>query len=529
MYPITRKPGLVLSTFMLVCAAALTGFARAESVSMTVHAERPGDQLSRYLYGQFAEHLGRGIYGGIWVGEDSSIPNTHGFRNDVVAALKELHIPVIRWPGGCFADEYHWRDGIGPRDERPVRINKHWGWVDETNAFGTHEYFDLLEMLGSEAYIAGNVGSGTPQEMAEWLEYMTADGDTTLARLRRENGRDKPWHVAFFGIGNETWGCGGSMSPEYYTNLYKRFSTFLKAPEGNRPKRIASGGWDDVLEWTDTLSSSANTGVTWSYGLDGISHHYYTIPTGVWEKKGSAIGFPEREWISALHNTMRIDQYLGANEAVLEKNDPEGKIGIYLDEWGMWYDAEENREPGFLYQQNTIRDALVAALNFNIFHRHTKRLRMANIAQMVNVLQAMILTDGDKMIRTPTYYAFQMYIPFQDATFVPIELGKVPEYSVDDLSVPQLSVSAALTRDGQLVVALVNLHARDGIEVSTNLDGFAARKAIGSVLTGNTTDAHNSFDKPDIVVPAVLAVQLKGDLMTVSLPPRSLAVIRLTH
>jgi alpha-L-arabinofuranosidase len=512
-----------LPALLLASLIALSGAAQARELDIKVAADRPGDTISRYLYGQFSEHLGGGVYGGIWVGEDSDIPNTRGLRDDVVGALKELHVPVIRWPGGCFADEYNWRDGIGPRETRPVRINTHWGWIPETNAFGTHEFFDLIEQVGSDAYIAGNVGSATPREMAQWLEYITADNDTTLARLRRANGRDKPWHVAFFGIGNETWGCGGNMTPAYYTDLYKRYATFLKAPEGNRPKKVASGGNDDRTDWTETLSS----GVHWN--IDGISHHYYTTPTGIWEHKGKATGFPEKEWISTFQNTMRIDGYLKANEAVLERNDPDNRIGLYLDEWGTWYDPEEGREPGFLYQQNSIRDALVAALNFNIFHRHTKRLRMANIAQTVNVLQAMILTNGDKMIRTPTYYAFQMYIPFQDSTFVPLDLGDVPEYELGDYSVPQVSASAALTGGGKLVVALVNLSASDAIDVEAKIAGFAAVKASGTVLTAGTIDAHNSFDKPDAVKPAPLRVGLKSGAMSVSLPARSVSVITLSR
>jgi alpha-L-arabinofuranosidase len=509
----------------IVCGSLLLSgqaVAADPAIELHVRADRPGDPISRYLYGQFAEHLGRGIYEGIWVGEDSEIPNTHGFRNDVLAALKELQIPVIRWPGGCFADEYNWRDGIGPREERPVRINTHWGWVEETNAFGTHEFFDLVEMLGSEAYIAGNVGSGSPRDMAQWLEYMTAANDTTLARLRRANGRDKPWKVSFFGVGNETWGCGGNMTPEYYTDVYKRYATFLKAPEGNRPKRVASGGWDHRTNWTEALVTRVGG------GMDGISHHYYTIPSGVWRKKGNSTGFPEAEWISTLSRTMLIDDYLTANEAVLDEHDPDSRIGIYLDEWGTWYDPEEGHEPGFLYQQNSIRDAVVAALNFNIFHRHTARLHMANIAQTVNVLQAVVLTEGDRIVRTPTYYAFEMYKPFKDATFVPVEAEGMGHYELGEVSVPQVSASAALTAEGDLVVALVNLHASAAIEVTVDMQGFAASGASGRVLTGDTMDAHNTFERPDTVKPGALAVSLDGGKLSATLPPRSVSVVRLS-
>ena len=495
--------------------------ATANTLEMTVLANEPGYPISRFLYGQFAEHLGRGIYEGIWVGKDSSIPNTNGYRDDVVRALKNLHVPVIRWPGGCFADEYHWRDGIGPRESRPIKVNTHWGGVEENNAFGTHEFLDLVEMLGAEAYIAGNVGSGTPREMAEWLEYMTADNHSTLANERRKNGREKPWKVAFWGVGNETWGCGGNMRPEYYADLYRRYATFLKSPEGNRPKKVASGGYNENTNWTETLSSSIDN------NLDGISHHYYTLPTGDWSVKGKSTGFPEQEWISTLFNTMKVDEYLSVNEAVLDANDPEGKVGLYLDEWGTWYDPEAGREPGFLYQQNTLRDAVVAALNFNIFHRHAERLRMANIAQMINVLQAMILTDKDKMVLTPTYYAFEMYRPFQDSTFIPVEFGDMSAYSLGEMTLPGVSASAAKTADGKLVLALVNLDPHKQVNIAANLDGYTARTAKGRTLTAPAMDAANTFDDPQGVKPVALDVVLKDDRLRIELPAKSVSVIEL--
>jgi len=511
-------------TLLLLGALALSARAAVAAdnlFELTVRADQPGETISRYLYGQFAEHLGRGIYEGIWVGEDSDIPNTNGFRDDVVAALKELEIPVIRWPGGCFADEYDWRDGIGPRDQRPVRINTHWGWVEETNAFGTHEFMQLVELLGSEAYIAGNVGSGSPREMAQWLEYMTADGDTELADLRRANGREEPWNVPFWGVGNETWGCGGHMTPAYYTDVFKRYATFLKAPEGQRPKRVASGGSGEETAWTEALAGGAGN------LLDGVSHHYYTLPTGDWNRKGRATGFPESEWISTLANTLKIDGYLAANEAVLDEHDPEGRVGIYLDEWGTWYDPQPGDDPGFLYQQSTIRDAVVAALNFNIFHRHAKRLHMANIAQTVNVLQAVVLTDGPKMVRTPTWHAFMLYKPFRDATFLPVELDGPGDYVLGDVAVPWVSASAARTADGGLAVALVNLHAREGAVLRGRLQGFEISRVEGRVLTAGTIDARNTFDEPDAVTPRAAAVEPDGNGWRVSLPARSVTVLTL--
>ena len=423
-------------------ASALAQTAPPHEVRVTIRADQPGPQISRYIYGQFAEHLGHGIYEGVWVGENSPIPNINGYRNDVVQALRNLHVPLVRWPGGCFADEYHWRDGIGPREQRPVRINTHWGGVPETNAFGTHEFMAFAEIIGADVYINGNLGSGTPQEMAEWLEYMTTDKPSTLGNLRRQNGREAPWRVHFWGIGNETWGCGGNMRPEFSADLHRQYATFLKAPPGMRPQIVATGGNDAGTRWVDVLSEMINP-----RDMAGISHHFYTTPSGIWERKGPSTGFGEDQWISTLAQTMRMDGFIRNNARILERRDPENRVGLYIDEWGTWYDPEPGREPGFLYQQNTLRDGLVAALNFNIFHAHADRVRMANNAQMVNVLQAMILTDGPRMVLTPTYHAFEMYIPFQDATSLPTEV-RAPRYRLGNYNVPAVSVSAARNPQG---------------------------------------------------------------------------------
>jgi alpha-L-arabinofuranosidase len=514
--------GLIgLIALSLTVSSVAVAKTSAPAVEFVLHHDRPGGTIDRAIYGQFAEHLGRGIYEGIWVGENSPIPNTRGFRKDVLAALQELKIPVIRWPGGCFADEYHWRDGLGPRDKRPVRINTHWGGVEESNAFGTHEFFDLIEMLGADAYIAGNLGSGTPQEMAEWLEYITSDKDSTLANLRRKNGRDKPWKIAYWGVGNESWGCGGNMRPEYYADLYRRYATFLKSPEDNRPKFVASGGYSELTVWTDVLSKNIPG------NIDGISHHYYTLPTGDWSKKGDAVGFPEKEWISTLAGTLLLDDYIRLNKKVLEKNDPEGKIKLYLDEWGTWYDPAPGTREGFLYQENTLRDAIVAAVNFNIFHRHIDRVHMANIAQTVNVLQAMILTEGGKMVKTPTYHAFRMHVPFQGATFIPVEAKKTPLYKADGMSVPAVMATAALGADGKVHLALVNLDPNREAQVAANLKNHPARAARGELLTAERMDARNAFDNPDAVRPQAVAYEVGPAGLRIDLPPKSIAVLTL--
>jgi len=495
--------------------AALPAWAQ---VSVSVDASRPGAVINKNVYGQFAEHLGTGIYEGLWVGPDSRIPNTRGWRKDVVGALKALQVPLVRWPGGCFADEYHWKDGIGPRNKRPVSVNTNWGGVPESNAVGTHEFFDLAEMLGADAYVNGNLGTGTPQEMAEWVEYMTSEGQSTLAQLRARNGHPQPFKVAYFAVGNEAWGCGGNMKPEYYASLYKHYTTFLKAPKERRPKLIASGGNDENTVWTDVLSRDA------ARGTDGISFHYYTLPTGKWDKKGAAIGFPESEWFSTVERTLRMDEFIRKNVAVLDKNDPQKKIGFYVDEWGTWYDVEAGTNPGFLFQRNTLRDAVVAALNFNIFHAHAERVRMTNIAQMVNVLQAMIITDKDRMLLTPTYYAYQMYIPFQDASSLPVTLANNTTYSVNGHGVPGISASAARAKDGKVYVALVNTNPRDATDVTLDLPGLAAASVRGQVLTADAMDAHNTFQNPQAIKPAPFSAAASGGKLTVKVPAKAVMV-----
>ena len=507
---------LIITFSLLYCL-----FTQA-AVTLTIDTEHPGATINKNIYGQFAEHLGRGIYEGIWVGPNSTIPNTDGFRDDVIAALKELQVPLIRWPGGCFADEYHWRNGIGPREQRPVTVNASWGNVTDNNAFGTHEFFALAEMLGADVYINGNLGTGTPQEMAEWLEYMTSPSDSSLAQLRRRNGRDAPWKVHFFAIGNESWGCGGNMTPDYYVNLYKHYATFLKTPADNRPQFIASGGYEDKTQWTEALMEKVPQ--TWSLRMDGIGHHYYTLPTGSWDKKGSATAFTDEEWLSTFVNTMKVEQFIRSNSAIMDRFDPDKKVGFNIDEWGTWYDTEEGDNPSFLYQQNTLRDALVAAINFNIFHKYADRVHMTNIAQMVNVLQAMILTDNEKMLLTPTYYAFKMFRPFQDAIHLPLALNNNPDYASGDLKAPQISASSAKTVTGNTVLSLVNIHPSKPIDVK--IDG-PWQKANGELLTAAKTDAHNTFNHQDEVVPRKVTFEKSDAQLMVTLPAKSVAVLTL--
>lgn len=509
----------VFSLFLLPLPSAV-GADTLEATAV-VHGDQDGGQISRHIYGHFMEHLGRCIYDGLWVGEDSPIPNTRGIRNDVIQSLKALNAPNLRWPGGCFADDYHWRDGIGPRAERPKRVNIHWGQAIETNAFGTHEFLDLCELVGAEPYIAGNVGSGTPQEMRDWIEYLTYDGDSELANLRRANGRDKPWKIKYFGVGNENWGCGGNMTPEYYADLYKRFATLCRDLSGNRLTRIACGpGGLDNNRWTEVVTPRVGN------RMQGYSLHFYTVPTP-WSDKYAATGFGEKQWFSILHESLRMDELLTETKKIMDPIDERRQIGLYVDEWGTWYKTEPGTNPRFLYQQNSLCDALVAGLTFHVFHRHNDRVKMANIAQTVNVLQAMILTKGEKMLHTPTYHAFEMCKVHQDTTRLPVEVS-APDYKLGDQSMPSLSVSASRDADGNVYVSLVNTHASSAIKLECDLHGVEASKVSGRVLTADALDAHNTFEQPNNVHPEKFNNYLinAGKLLA-TLPPRSLVVLSL--
>jgi alpha-L-arabinofuranosidase len=486
---------------------------------LVIRADRPEGTINRNIYGHFAEHLGRLIYEGVWVGEGSPIPNTRGIRNDIVAALRNLNIPVLRWPGGCFADEYHWRDGIGPRDKRPRRINTNWGGVIETNAFGTHEFMDLCEMIGADAYVAGNAGSGTPQEMMEWVEYMTSDSDSALANLRRQNGRQKPWKLAYFAVGNESWGCGGNMRSEYYADEYRRYSTFVKDYSGNRVQKFASGGTEDDYNWTEVLMSQAGR------QMQGLSLHFYTLPTGNWERKGSATQFGEEVWHSTLVRTLRMDELIQKHGAIMDKYDPQKRVGLIVDEWGTWYDPEPGVNLGALYQQSSIRDAIVAGINLNIFNHHSDRVHMANIAQMINVLQALILTDKEKTILTPTYHVFEMYKAHQDATLIPIEMT-APEYKWGQASVPSLHASASRDRAGELHLSIVNLDPNRSAQISMRIAGATAKGITGRLLTAPAINTVNTFDKPDAIKPVQFSgAKIQRDRIMLSLPSKSIVVL----
>ncbi|HEY8254616.1 MAG TPA: alpha-L-arabinofuranosidase C-terminal domain-containing protein [Rhizomicrobium sp.] len=502
--------GAALAFGLAAPAAAQTAVA-----NVTIDTSKPAAEIDRHIYGQFTEHLGRGIYEGIWVGESSKIPNIHGYRKDVVEALRKIHVPVVRWPGGCFADLYNWRDGIGPRAKRPVRINVHWGGVTDDNSFGTHEFMNFAELIGADPYVSINVGSLAPYDAAQWVEYMTSDEKGSLANERRKNGRAKPWQLKYLGIGNETWGCGGNMNGDYAASVNARYSTFVNAPADMGMIKVASGASGNIgdpLAFTEAMMKGGGR-------MQALSFHYYAMPKER-DARGPATGFSEGQWASELSLALEMEGYLSKVGAVMDKYDPAKKVALYADEWGSWYDQEPGSHPGFLYQQNSLRDAEVAALTLNIFHRHTDRVKLAAIAQMVNVLQAMILTDKEKMTLTPTYHIFDMYQPFMGATPYAATMSG-PEYRNGDNHMPMADVSAARGKDGKLVLSIVNTDPGHAVQVVTNLTGTAQ----GRILTAFAMDAHNSFDQPNLVHPVPFHGSTEGGKLSFDMPAKSVAVV----
>ncbi len=496
----------------------------ADKVPMTVDVSKPGAKIDRNIFGQFAEHLGTGIYEGIWVGPDSKIPNTRGIRNDVVSALRALKVPNVRWPGGCFADEYHWRKGIGP--QRAITLNPNWGGVTEPNTFGTHEFMDFIHQIGSRAYLSVNLGSGTPQEAAEWLEYMTASQQTSLARERAANGHPEPYEVPYLGIGNESWDCGGNMSTDYYVSQLKIYTRFVRnynaaqQESGKQMLEIAVGPNEADTQWTEAVMK-AYQAKHWSWDMQGLSLHAYTVVK--WPPAYASVGFGVKEYNQVLQSTLEMENLVSKHSAIMDKYDPGKQVALVVDEWGAWYAKLPGTQQGFLAQQNSLRDAVLSSLNLNIFARHADRVRMANIAQMINVLQAMILTDKEKMLLTPTYHVFRMYVPFQDATFIPVTFD-AGSYTDGSVRLPRVDAIAARDASGKLLLEVTNLDPEQPLEIEASLNGVAAKSASGETLTAPKVDSVNTFEARNAVRPKAANVKVQGGKITLTAEPKSVTV-----
>jgi len=509
----------VLLFLLIIAFNSHSGFAQKETTVVTIKNTESAPTINKNIYGHFAEHLGRCIYGGFFVGDTSKIPNTAGVRNDIVAALKELKIPNLRWPGGCFADTYHWKDGIGPKENRPTIVNKWWGGTTEDNSFGTHDFLNMCELLGAEPYLSGNVGSGTVQELADWVQYTNFGGVSPMSDLRKKNGRTEPWKVKFWGIGNEAWGCGGNMTAEYYAGEYRKFATFMSDWENTGGlTRIASGSNSADYNWTEVLMKNIPVNMLGGLGV----HHYAVID---WGKKGDGVNFTEDGYFHTMQSALKMEELVTKHSAIMDKYDPEKKVAMVVDEWGAWYEVEKGTNPGFLYQQNTMRDAVLAGATLNIFNNHSDRVRMANLAQCVNVLQAVILTDKAKMITTPTYSVMKMYRVHQDAKLLPVSFQS-PLYTFNGETLPAISVSASKDKSGAVHISLVNVDAKKTNKVVIDINELGIKSVTGTILASSKLQDYNSFDTPNKIVPAVFkGFENKKGKLEITIPPFSVVVL----
>lgn len=510
--------GRIVSTVSFIFLFAAASWAQT---GIVLQADQGKERINKNIYGHFAEHLGHCIYEGFYVGEGSTIPNSDGVRNDIIAALKKLKVPNLRWPGGCFADTYHWKDGVGPKDKRPVIVNRWWGGVTEDNSFGTHDFLNMCEAIGAEPYLAGNVGSGTVQELADWVQYVNFEGTSPMSKWRKENGKEKPWKVRMWGVGNEVWGCGGNMKPEHYANIYRQYATFMTDwTNSDSLFRVASGANVADYNWTEVMMRDIPRNM-----LEGVALHHYSFVE--WTNKGSSTDFTEEQYFATLRTALRMEELVTRHSAIMDKYDPVKKVALVVDEWGGWYNVEPGTNPGFLYQQNTMRDAMIAGVTLNIFNNHCDRVRVANLAQTVNVLQAVILTSKEKMILTPTYHVMEMYNVHQDATLLPVTINPA-DYVSGDQKLPAVSVSASRDKNGLTHISLVNIDAKRPQEVKIDIRGADYSVITGRILTSGKLQDYNSFEQPDIIQPVVFTKFKKTDhQLSVSLPPFSVVVLEM--
>lgn len=509
---------------MLIVLTVLFGFQLAyaqQQNKIVVNADQGSVTISKYIYGQFMEDLGHGIYGGVWVGKNSDIPNIDGIRKDVVDALRKIDVPDVRWPGGCFADRYHWKDGVGPVKDRPKTVDM-WGNVVDSNEFGTNEFLEFCKLIGAQPYLAGNVGSGSVKEFADWIEYLTYPGGTKLSDMRAADGHPKPYNIKFVGVGNESWGCGGQMTPEHYANVYRRYAEFLPNYSGNHLFKIASGPNGPDYHWTQVMMKDVG------YRMNGLSLHYYTIAGPGWGDKGPSTDFSKKLYIDGLQKAMRMDQIIKHHSTIMDEYDPQKHIALVVDEWGIWTDPLPGSHPGFLLQQNSMRDALIASTTLDIFNKHAARVRMANIAQMVNVLQSMILTKGKKMVLTPTYYVFEMYKKHMGATYLPLHL-KVNNYTYDGVSIPSITATASQDSTGNIHLTISNLNPNKDQKVELDFRGVSVHHVTnGMILTAKSYDSINTFDNPDNVHPVSFkGAHLKDGMLEINMPSKSLVSLDL--
>ena len=523
---------------LAVSGMGAAGLSALEAAQAPAHIEiLPGEPIGTInpeIYGHFIEHLGGVIYDGVWVGPDSKIPNEGGIRRSLIDALKAIHAPIVRWPGGCFADSYDWRDGIGAAAERKARTN-FWGGTDP-NSFGTAEFLRFCSLVGTKPYLAANVRSLPARDFYQWVEYCNSPaGSTAGAKQRGALGHPEPYNVRYWGVGNESWGCGGNFTAEEYAAEFRRFTAWV--PRYEKPlDLIASGASDHQVDWTRKLMRALQD----KGQLDsvfGLSVHYYSWNlsggrTTDWNRgKGDALNFNEFEWYEMLAQGSAMDPIIRDHWAVMAESDPQHQIKLIIDEWGAWYRPGTEVRPGFtISQMLTLRDALLSGLTLDIFHRHADKVAMANVAQLVNCLHSLILATEDKFVLTPVYHVFKMYMSHMGAQAVRTEFG-APPLTYDRVgkpaTLPGLSGSASISGK-DLTLTVVNPHTSRTLETEIAVRGATITGGRGQILTHADIHAHNDFQHPDVLRPEPVSVAVSGDRLVHRFPPASVTALYLT-
>jgi alpha-N-arabinofuranosidase len=522
--------------------------AREADSHVEVLIDEPIATIAPEIYGHFTEHLGTVIYDGIYVGEDSKIPNQHGLRSELIEKMRAIKAPVVRWPGGCFADSYDWRDGIGPRAQRPRRTNF---WTDaypdalktqnipqvyDPNTFGTADFVRFCKLCGAEPYIAANVRSLTPLDFDHWVEYCNSPrGTTTLAETRAADGSADAFNVRYWGVGNESWGCGGNFDPEDYAIEFKRFTTWVPS-YGVKLRLVASGPNSDEQAWTRGFFNKLYHGQPSPNPHDvwGLSVHHYAWnlsrgKTEDWDAgKGDALNFAPVDWYELCREADRMEKIVLDHWTALGEFDLGHHVRLVVDEYGPWYRPGTEYSPEqLLGQQITVRDAVVTALTLDTFNRNADKVGMAACAQLVNNLNALFLSHGDKFTTTPNFNVFEMYAAHQGGTAVRTEFSS-PEVRYDRDGKPAtfwgLKGSASM-KEKSLVLTVVNPDVSQPREAEIVLRGATPASAKAWVLTDTDIHAHNTFDQPDRVKTRTAEVTVRPDSLGFTFPAASVAKI----
>ena len=539
-----------LAAATLIGSPARHAWAKGADSRIEIFLDEPKDEISRNIYGHFTEHIGGVIYDGVWVGENSKIPNQYGIRSALIDKLKQIRVPILRWPGGCFADSYDWKDGIGPAAQRPRRTNFWEGDPDavrlhgkgpqiiEPNTFGTNEFMRFCKLSGAEPYLAVNLRSLPALDFDHWVEYCNSPaGSTTYGDMRASSGFPEPFNVRYWGVGNESWGCGGNFAPEQYASEFRRYTDWL--PQfGVDLQLIGAGPNGNDMDWTRRFFEQLSTGHAYrNRHFSGWSIHHYAAnlsrgKTHDWILgKGDALQFDAVDWYELLMECNRIEQIMADQWTVMAEYDPQHRVKLVVDEYGPWYREGTELDPTHIFgQQVTVRDALATALTLDAFNRNAEKVSVATCAQLINNINALFLCHEDRFFATPNYYVFAMYAGHQGGQSLRAEFS-APQvhYQRDGKPAQFWGLNGSASRKGNVItLTAVSPRLTDPSLTQIVLRGGTAASARGFVLTSTDIHSHNTFQAPDTVHSAPLGVTVSGGALTVTIPPASVVKLEIT-